>query len=255
MLKCIKLKQVLLSLSAVIAVGLVQDTFAQKKSVNRLDASIQRNRQLTSRLSQLQSTVQQQEAKILNLDGMVNYYKSQLGAKSDSIAALKTQFETDMIKANYRIAALNDSLDAFKAYREQVYKEKLKIIKDTNIVRVYDMPFDQVRLRTLRRVLEQGVDIMIEQNTDEGFVVSKVFQDRKSPSLFTKKMDSRVEADIKMREHPFYSNKTLFFMDVKVQEKVNKKKPYIEVTDPKVIEDYRKKMLKFFDDILIVATN
>lgn len=228
-------------------------SYGQKKNVNRLDASIQRNRQLAVRLSQLQSTVHEQESKILNLEGTTNYYKSQIKEKSDSIAALRTLFESDMIKANYKIAELSDSLQAFREYREKVYKENLKIVKDSNILRVYDMPFDQVRLRSLRKVLEQGVDFVIEQNTDEGFVLSKLFLDRKSSSLFTKHITTKVEADIRMREHPFYNNKTLFYMDVKVQESKKKNKPLVEVTDPKIIDHYRKLMLKFFDETLIVS--
>lgn len=223
---------------------------AQSNS-NRLDASIQRNRFLTRRISELSNELREEQNKVAIQEGKIGYIQSQLKLSRDSLITQKAKFESDLLKANYKVAALNDSLEAFNEYRKSVYRERMKVIKDTNVVRVYDLPFDQVRIRTLRKVLEQGADLLIERNTDEGFVISKQYHDRKSPVLFKKWIDSSVEAEIKMKEHPFYADKTLFYMETKVKERRKNNKPFEEVLDEAIIGDYKKKLLKFFDEFLL----
>lgn len=183
----------------------------------------------------------------------IRQHVSEIERKDDSIRVQKARFERSLLRVNYQIAALDDSLAEYREYREQVHREKLKIVKDSTIIRVYELPLGQVRIRTLRQVLDQGVDLLIERNTDEGFVISKVFQDRKSPSIFKKYIDTRVEAEIRMIEHPFYPNRTLFYMDLEAQERSKKKKPFVKITDPALLDRYEKKLLEFFDTFLTIS--
>jgi hypothetical protein len=224
--------------------------FAQSNA-NRLDASIQRNRFLTQKISELSTALREQQNKVSIQEGTIAYIQNQLKSSRDSLNTQKIKFESDLLKANYKVEALNDSLEVFREYKKSVYRERMKVIKDTNVVRVYDLPFDQVRIRTLRKVLEQGADLLIERNTDEGFVISKQYHDRKSPVLFKKWIDSSVEAEIKMKEHPFYADKTLFYMETKVKERRKNNKPFEEVLDEAIVDDYEKKLLKFFDEFLL----
>jgi hypothetical protein len=236
------------------------EIFAQKSSKiqkggNRIDVLIQRNRKLTTDLNILNQVLAKQSNQIISQDGITNYYKSILKSSRDSIANIqkiyadyneKTEAEIKSLKT-----ALADSMEAFKEFRKQAYKDRNKIVKDTNVVRVYTMPYDQVRVRVLRKVLDEGIGLVIERNTDEGFLVSKVFKDRKTKGLFKKTIETRVDCDIKMVQHPYEDNKTLFYTTTRVQEKVKKDSQFIELTDNKVIKDYQKKLLKFFDDFLV----
>lgn len=224
---------------------------AQKRS--RLDISISRNRYLSKQLRQAQEDLGLSNQKITEQAYKITELEGEIKRKDDTTRVQKERFERALLRLNYQLAALDDSLQEYREYREQVYREKLKVVKDTTIIRVYELPLGQVRVRTLRRVLDQGVDLLIERNTDEGFVVSKVFQDRKSPSLFKKYIDTRVEAEIRMIEHPFYPNRTLFYMELEAQEKSKKKKPFVKITDPQLLDRYKKKLLNFFDEFLTVS--
>lgn len=208
---------------------------------------------MTKQLNQVKEELELSKFKIDEQANTIKQYVNQVERKDDSLRVQKDRFERSLLRANYQIAALDDSLKEYRDYREQVYREKLKIVKDSTIIRVYELPLGQVRIRTLRQVLNQGVDLLIERNTDEGFVVSKIFQDRKSPNLFKKYTDTRVEAEIRMIEHPFYPNRTLFYMDLEAQERDKKKKPFTKVTDPELLDRYKKKLLDFFDRFLTVA--
>lgn len=241
-------------------------TFAQKTSKksksssgNRVDALIQRNRKLTSEINALNQLLIKQSNQIVSHGSIVNYYKSVLGNSRDSTQSIQriygeySQKTEDELK--YLKTALADTIEAFKEYRKQIFIEKNKIVKDTNVIRVYGMPYDQVRVRVLRKILDEGIGLVIERNTDEGFLVSKVFKDRKTKGLFKKTMETRVDCEIKMVQHPFEDNKTLFYATTRVQEKTKKDKQYIELTDNILIMSYQKKLLKFFDDFLITSSN
>jgi hypothetical protein len=230
---------------------LSEDILAQKRS--RLDISISRNRYMTKQLNSVKEELELSKARVNEQAGTINQYVSEVERKNDSIRTQKERFERALLIANYQIAALDDSLKEYREYRAQVHREKLKVVQDSTIIRVYELPLGQVRVRTLRKVLDQGVDLLIERNTDEGFVISKVFQDRKSPNLFKKYTDTRVEAEIRMIEHPFYPNRTLFYMDLEAQERDKKKKPFVEITDPLLLDRYEKKLLDFFDRFLTAS--
>lgn len=227
---------------------LSEDILAQSRS--RLDQSISRNRYLGNQLQQLQENLETANAKIYEQSSVITHYEGEVKRKDDSIRTLKETYERSLLRLNYQLAALDDSLQEYREYREEVYRAKLKIVKDSTIIRVYELPLGQVRIRTLRKVLDQGVDLLIERNTDEGFVISKVFQDRKSPNLFKKYIDTRIEAEIRMIEHPFYPNRTLFYMELGAQEKTKKKQPFTKITDPAILDQYEKKLLDFFDTFL-----
>ncbi len=231
---------------------LSEDILAQGRS--RLDQSISRNRYLGSQVQQLQEALEKTKTKVNDQSNIINQYLAESKRKDDSIRTQKDRFERSLLRLNYQLAALDDSLKEYREYREKVYREKLKVVKDSTIIRVYELPLGQVRIRTLRKVLDQGVDLLIERNTDEGFVISKVFQDRKSPNLFKKYIDTRVEAEIRMIEHPFYPNRTLFYMDLEAQERIKSKKPFVKITDPALLDRYEKKLLDFFDTFLTASS-
>ncbi len=228
--------------------------FAQKGG-NRVDALIQRNRRLTADINALNQILYKQSNQIASQEGINNYYKSVLKTSRDSTAVIQKTYTEYNQKAESEILALKtalaDSIETFQVFRKQAFKERNRVVKDTNVVRVYSMPYDQVRVRVLRKILDEGIGLVIERNTDEGFLVSKVFKDRKTGGLFKKTIETRVDCDIKMVQHPFEDNKTLFFATSRVQEKTKKDKPFIELTDEKVIKEYQKKLLKFFDDFLV----
>ena len=56
-------------------------------------------------------------------------------------------------------------------------------------------------------------------------------------------------------QHPFEDNKTLFYVNTRVQEKTKRDKQYIELTDNILIKSYQKKLLKFFDDFLVASND
>lgn len=222
---------------------------------NRIDALIQRNRRLSSEITALNQLLIKQSNQILSQEGINNYYKSVLKTSRDSTAITQKTYLDYNQKAEAEILALKtalaDTIAAFQEFRKQTFKERNRVVKDTNVVRVYSMPYDQVRVRVLRKILDEGIGLVIERNTDEGFLVSKVFKDRKSTGLFKKTLDTRVDCDIKMVQHPYEDNKTLFYATTRVQEKTKKDNTFIELTDDKMIKDYQKKLLKFFDDFLV----
>ncbi|WP_394993304.1 hypothetical protein [Emticicia sp.] len=227
----------------------------QKRSGNRVDALIQRNRKLTKGINALNQLLAKQNSQIVSQEGINNYYKSVLRTSRDSTTILQKTYSAYNQKAEAEILslkmALTDTIAAFQEFRNQTYKDRNRIVKDTNVVRVYSMPYDQVRVRVLRKILDEGIGLVIERNTDEGFLVSKVFKDRKSTGLFKKTVDTRVDCDIKMVQHPYEDNKTLFYTTTRVQEKSRKDRPFIELNDDKMVKDYQKKLLKFFDDFLV----
>lgn len=233
-----------------------QKSVKVQKAGNRVDALIQRNRKLTNDINALNQLLARQGNQALSQEGVTNYYKSMLKSSRDSTANItntyaeykaRTEIELTSLKA-----AFADSMELFREFRKQSLKERNRIVKDTNVVRVYTMPYDQVRVRVLRKILDEGIGLVIERNTDEGFLVSKVFKDRKSRGLFKRTIETRVDCDIKMVQHPYEDNKTLFYASTRVQEKSRRDSQFIELTDNKVIKDYQKKLLKFFDDFLVV---
>jgi hypothetical protein len=217
---------------------------------NRLDVCIERNRKLVADISALNDLLSKQSNQIFNSEGTTNYYKMSLKNSRDSIALMQKKYNDLMatMVANNRV--VKDSLDSFQQLRNQVSRDKQKVVRDSNVVRVYNMPYDQVRVKVLRKVLDDGLGLVIERNTDEGFLVSKVFKDRKSKGMFKKIVDTRVDCDIRMVQHPYQDNKTLFYATTRVQES-NGNNSYIELTDQELIKDYQKKLLKFFDDFLV----
>ena len=236
--------------------------FAQKgskivvqKGGNRVDALIQRNRSLTSDINTLNQILSKQSNQIISQEGINNYYKSILKTSRDSTAVIQKTYTEYNQKSEAELLALKtalaDTIEAFNQFRKLANKDRNRVVKDTNVVRVYSMPYDQVRVRVLRKILDEGIGLVIERNTDEGFLVSKVFKDRKSGGLFKKTIETRVDCDIKMVQHPYEDNKTLFYATTRVQEKSKKDRPFIELTDGKVIKEYQKKLLKFFDDFLV----
>jgi hypothetical protein len=244
-----------LKLIATIAVGLLifSQSFAQKTSGNRLDACIQRNRKLTQDINTLNQIVSRQSNQIVSNEGMVNYYQGTLKAARDSSQSTQKAYDELVTKSKNQIEELAKELAAtraeYEAFKDELAKNKQRIVKDTNVVRVYNLPYDQVRVRVLRKVLDEGIGLVIERNTDEGFLVSKVFKDRKSKGNHGKALETRVDCDIKMIQHPYEESKTLFYAVTRVQEK--QKKGYIELTDDILVRDYQKKLLKFFDDFLV----
>jgi hypothetical protein len=225
------------------------------KGGNRVDALIQRNRSLTSEINALNQLLARQSNQIVSQEGINNYFKSVLKTSRDSTTILQKTYTEYNRKAESEIlslkTALTDTIAAFQEFRKQAFKERNRVVKDTNVIRVYSMPYDQVRVRVLRKILDEGIGLVIERNTDEGFLVSKVFKDRKSGGLFKKTLETRVDCDIKMVQHPYEDNKTLFYTTTRVQEKSKKGRPFIELNDDKMIKDYQKKLLKFFDDFLV----
>ncbi|GGD63822.1 hypothetical protein GCM10011514_29810 [Emticicia aquatilis] len=226
-----------------------------QKGGNRVDALIQRNRKLTNEINALNQLIIKQSNQILSQEGITNYYKSVLKSSRDSTATVSSAYTEYKQKTDAELASLKiafaDSMELFREFRKQALKDKNRVVKDTNVVRVYTMPYDQVRVRVLRKILDEGIGLVIERNTDEGFLVSKVFKDRKTKGLFKKTIETRVDCDIKMVQHPYEDNKTLFYASTRVQEKSRKDSQFIELTDNKVIKDYQKKLLKFFDDFLV----
>lgn len=226
-----------------------------QKGGNRVDALIQRNRKLTNDINALNQLLARQNNQILSQEGIVNYYKSILKASRDSTASVSSTYLEYKEKTDAELTSLKtafaDSMELFQEFRKQALRDKNRIVKDTNVVRVYTMPYDQVRVRVLRKILDEGIGLVIERNTDEGFLVSKVFKDRKTKGLFKKTIETRVDCDIKMVQHPYEDNKTLFYTSTRVQEKTKKDSQFIELTDNKLIKDYQKKLLKFFDDFLV----
>jgi hypothetical protein len=243
-----------LKLFPAIIVGLLvfNQSFAQK-SGNRLDACIQRNRKLTQDVNSLSQIISRQSNQLVSNEGMLNYYQGSLKAARDSSQTTQKAFEELSTKSKNQVEELQKELNAaraeFEAFKDDLAKNKQKIVKDTNVVRVYNLPYDQVRVRVLRKVLDEGIGLVIERNTDEGFLVSKTFKDRKSKGGHGKTLETRVDCDIKMIQHPYEENKTLFYAVTRVQEK--QKKGYMEMTDNILIRDYQKKLLKFFDDFLV----
>lgn len=242
-----------------ITVGI--EGFAQKnKSVartsgNRVDACIQRNRQLTNEIRVLNQIVAEKSSKVSTQEGMLSYYQSTLKASRDSSETIQKLYNSLVDKSSSEIdalrQALKDSIESMQIFKAQVMKDRQRVVRDTNVVRVYNMPSDQVRVRVLRKVLDEGIGLVIERNTDEGFLVSKIFKDRKTKGLFKKVIETRVDCDIRMIQHPYEDNRTLFYASTRVQEKQKKDKPYVELTDNKVISDYQRKLLKFFDEFLV----
>ncbi len=222
---------------------------------NRIDALIQRNRNLSTDINQLNQVLSKQSSQILSQEGVTNYYRSILKTSRDSTAVIQKTYNDYKNTTDSELASLKtafaDSMEAFNTFRKQASKDRNRVVKDTNVVRVYTMPYDQVRVRVLRKILDEGIGLVIERNTDEGFLVSKVFKDRKSKGLFKKTIETRVDCDIRMVQHPYEDNKTLFYTTTRVQEKSKKDSQFIELTDDKLIKDYQKKLLKFFDDFLV----
>ncbi len=229
-------------------------SIAQKAgSGNRLDACIQRNRKLTQDVNTLNQIISRQSNQIVSSEGMLNYYQGNLKSSRDSAQIVQKAYDELNTKSKTQIDELQKELEAskaeFEAFKDELVKNKQKIVRDTNVVRVYNLPYDQVRVRVLRKVLDEGIGLVIERNTDEGFLVSKKFKDRKSKGMFGKPIETRVDCEIKMIQHPYEENKTLFYAVTRVQEK--QKKNYIELTDNIVVRDYQKKLMKFFDDFLV----
>lgn len=226
-----------------------------QKGGNRVDALIQRNRKLTNDINALNQLLARQSNQILSQEGIANYYKSMLKTSRDSTANISGTYTGYKEKTEAELTSLKtafaDSMELFREFRKQALRDRNRVVKDTNVVRVYTMPYDQVRVRVLRKILDEGIGLVIERNTDEGFLVSKVFKDRKTKGLFKKTIETRVDCDIKMVQHPYEDNKTLFYASTRVQEKTKKDNQFIELTDSKVIKDYQKKLLKFFDDFLV----
>jgi hypothetical protein len=226
------------------------ETPSPSSGPNRLDVCIERNRKLVADISALNDLLSRQSNQIFNSEGTSNYYKMSLKNSRDSVVLMQKKYSDllAMMAANNKV--VKDSLESFQQLRNQVSRDKQKVVRDSNVVRVYNMPYDQVRVRVLRKVLDDGLGLVIERNTDEGFLVSKVFKDRKSKGMFKKTVDTRVDCDIRMVQHPYQDNKTLFYATTRVQES-NGNNSYIELTDPELIKDYQKKLLKFFDDFLV----
>lgn len=228
---------------------------AARTSGNRVDACIQRNRQLTNEIRVLNQIVAEKSNKVSTQEGMLSYYQSTLKASRDSSEAIQKLYNSLVDKSSSEIdalrQALKDSIESMQVFKAQVMKDRQRVVRDTNVVRVYNMPSDQVRVRVLRKVLDEGIGLVIERNTDEGFLVSKIFKDRKTTGLFKKVIETRVDCDIRMIQHPYEDNRTLFYANTRVQEKQKKDKPYVELTDNKVISDYQRKLLKFFDEFLV----
>lgn len=226
-----------------------------QKGGNRVDALIQRNHKLTNDINALNQLLARQSNQILSQEGITNYYKSVLKSSRDSTVSISSSYAEYKQKTDAALASLKtafaDSMELFREFRKQVVKDRNKVVKDTNVVRVYTMPYEQVRVRVLRKILDEGIGLVIERNTDEGFLVSKVFKDRQSKGIFKKTIETRVDCDIKMIQHPYENNKTLFYTSTRVQEKTKKDSQFIELTDSKLIKDYQKKLLKFFDNFLV----
>ncbi len=248
-------KMLVLSICFCSSQVIAQKSAKVQKGGNRVDALIQRNRKLTNDINALNQLLARQSNQILSQEGIANYYKSVLKSSRDSTANISSAFTEYKEKTDSELSSLKtafaDSMELFREFRKQALRDRNRVVKDTNVVRVYTMPYDQVRVRVLRKILDEGIGLVIERNTDEGFLVSKVFKDRKTKGLFKKTIETRVDCDIKMVQHPYEDNKTLFYASTRVQEKTKKDSQFIELTDNKLINDYQKKLLKFFDDFLV----
>jgi hypothetical protein len=94
---------------------LSEDILAQKRS--RLDISIPRNRYMTKQLNSVKEELKLSKARVNEQAGTINQYGSELALKNDSIRTQKECFERALLRANYQIAALDDSLKEYREYR------------------------------------------------------------------------------------------------------------------------------------------
>ena len=262
----------LLTFALVLTLGSFGESIAQKKSSSiprkspnysslsqsavslsnaRLDASMQKNRKLTEELQNANSKLAQVSAELSNASGNSAYFKTQLAQVRDSVrtALLNSKRMEEDVKA--QLDVMSDSLATLRAFRDKTVVEKQSVANDPSVVRVYDFPADIVRIKMLRKFLDEGAGVVLEKNTDDGFAISKIFKDRvKKVGLGTKQVDSKVDCSIKMAPHPFNSDRTMFYAITKTQERVGKK-PFEDVTDSAVLKEYELKLLKFFDTFLI----
>jgi hypothetical protein len=216
----------------------------------RLDACMQKNRQLTEEKITLNSQLVQANGELNANKNNSIYYQSLLKVSRDSLRATQLQSKRIEDENKAQLMVMSDSLAILRDFREKVMIEKQAVANDPNVIRVYDFPADIVRIKMLRKFLDEGTGITLEKNTDDGFSISKIYKDRiRKSGLGKKTIDSKVECAIKMAPHPFNSDRTMFYATTTVQERVGKK-PFEDIADKAMTKDYEQKVLKFFDTFL-----
>lgn len=216
----------------------------------RLDACMQKNRILNDDMFELNAKLSEANTQLSAVKNNTSYFQNMLARSRDSLRTAQVQFRKVEDETKAQLTVMGDSLAILRDFRDKVMIEKQAVANDPNVVRVYDFPADIVRIKMLRKFLDEGTGITLEKNTDDGFSISKLYKDRIKKSGLTKKtLESKVECAIKMAPHPFNGDRTMFYVETLVQERTGKK-TFEDIADKKLVKDYEQKVLKFFDTFL-----
>ncbi len=219
-------------------------------SYARLDACMQKNRKISEDMFILNNKLTEVSNELANLKGNATYTESLILRARDSVKTFQQYSNRVEEQTKAQLSVMGDSLASLRDFRDKIMVERQGIANDPNVVRVYDFPADIVRIKMLRKFLDEGAGIVLEKNTDDGFTISKIFKDRlKKVGLSKKQIESKVDCIIKMAPHPFNSDRTMFYATTSTNERVGKK-PFEEVADKALVKEYEQKLLKFFDTFL-----
>lgn len=217
----------------------------------RLDACIQKNRQLAAEISTFTNKYQQLEIELNTAKYYAEQNKKYVSVVRDSVKMSQKSLISYQKQVQQEMQATFDSLDILRKFKDDVVNEKQRTISDTNIVRVYDLPVDVVRIKVLRKVLDETSGLLLEKNMDDGFVVSRIYRDRYAEGMFKRVMSTKIDCTIKMLPHPLDPEKTIFYTNTKLQDRKQDKLPFTEQADSKLVKDYQNKLLSFFDSFLV----
>jgi hypothetical protein len=216
----------------------------------RLDACMQKNRKISEEIYLLNNKLAELNTQLANTSSNASFFKSQIERARDSVKTIQAFSKRIEEEAKAQLSVMGDSLATLRDFREKAVIERQSVVNDPNVVRVYDFPADIVRIKMLRKFLDEGAGIVLEKNTDDGFTISKIFKDRlKKVGLGKKQIESKVDCSIKMAPHPFNSDRTMFYATTSTKERIGKK-PFEDVEDKALSKEYEQKLLKFFDTFL-----
>lgn len=153
---------------------------------------------------------------------------------------------------NYdKIQKLSNDLSASEKRVVEANYEK-EILANPEIVRIYNTPMDDVRLKYIGKLGDEKLGFKYDEKDDNIYKITKAFgSDTEAWWVFDKTIDILLEITVKFQPHKFDKNRTLAYVSTTLLEKVRfSNKQFTPQDDLDKIALYQKKTIRILESDL-----
>lgn len=230
-----------------------QTTDKTKLLRNKLAASDRLNKQLTEENINLHSYLKQLNQTVSNVrDSIDAELKLNKGLNLESKRWQEATFNVNksLQVSQKDLAAAQDELRKLKYETE--------ILKDPNVVRIYDLSADKVKEGLISRLSESSLGFQFDEDAANGSIKATKQFDSNAEGwwVFDKTVDVLLELNLRVAPHQYDANRCLVYGSTNLLEKIRySNKQYTPQDDVDKIKLYQEKALRLLEMNIRKTTN